>query len=92
LFSCVRRKFFAFGHKRALKSSAFAALRAAVLRRDVSILRRRYFARALMAPVKLFEIHASLKMSSSKQAKQMHIAGRVRPGDSRHLFVNLSRA
>jgi hypothetical protein len=25
-------------------------------------------------------------------AKQIYIAGRVRPGDSRHLYVNLSRA
>jgi hypothetical protein len=85
-----RRKFFALAHKRALKSSAFAAFRAGVLRRGVSILRRRYFARALMAPatVKTFQDSCA----AEDVAKQMQIAGRVRPGDSRHLYVNLSRA
>jgi hypothetical protein len=88
-----RRKFFAIAHKRALKSSAFAALRAGDLRRGVSILRRRYSARALMAPVTVKTFRDSCVAENvAKQAKQMQIAGRVRPGDSRHLFVNLSRA
>jgi hypothetical protein len=46
-----------------------------------------------MAPVTVKTFRDSCVAENvAKQAKQMQIAGRVRPGDNRHLYVNLSRA